>query len=89
MPGSTVRIQAFLSSELHSSQDNIPTLNSSQKKLILTQDFEVITSTEDISSSGYVSRGGKALAAKCMGIEARPTGNDTYPPTVTSGWPSG
>ncbi|KAA6414013.1 MAG: hypothetical protein FRX48_02375 [Lasallia pustulata] len=47
-----------------------------------------ITGTEYVSS--YVAFDGRIVTATCSGISVRPTGaNDTYPPTYSSGPPSG
>ena len=47
-----------------------------------------ITGTENVSS--YVARDGRIITATCSGISVRPTGaNSTYPPTNSTGDPSG
>ncbi|KAL6823680.1 hypothetical protein V8C40DRAFT_248574 [Trichoderma camerunense] len=51
-------------------------------------DFLAVDGTEYKSS--YVARDGKILNAACEGIKVRPFGaNSTYPPTTTTGSPSG
>ncbi|KAL7929170.1 hypothetical protein V8C35DRAFT_200216 [Trichoderma chlorosporum] len=51
-------------------------------------DYLAVDGTEYISS--YVARDGKILNAACEGIKVRPFGaNSTYPPTPTTGSPSG
>jgi hypothetical protein len=52
--------------------------------------FNLISAFGTTTSSSYVSKRGKWHSAQCGNIIVRPTGqNDTYPPTPTSGAPSG
>lgn len=52
--------------------------------------FDVLSFEGVHATSSYVSRDGKIVSAQCGNLIVRPTGeNSTYPPTATSGLPSG
>ncbi|KAL4785635.1 hypothetical protein BJX76DRAFT_323742 [Aspergillus varians] len=51
---------------------------------------DTLTPNEDNNVSAYVSKDGEIIAAHCGGLRVRPYGaNSTYPPTTSTGAPTG